>query len=292
MAITKGLPLQMFGPFIEKNSGIFSFVKDNLVRADMKVTMKNYMSQVFFYTLVGFVSTFISLQMIFLVINLQLPLLFKITSSIFVPLSTSVIIFMMGFLYPYQKTSSRRKNIETNLPFVLTHMGAVAQSGVPPYVIFKLISRFDEYGEISKEMGKIVRNIEVFGTDPLTAVKDVAARTPSEDFKQVLLGFFTATEAGGDVKVFLKNAGDQALFDWKMKREKFLQQLSASAEFYTGILVATPLFIISLFAVMNMIEPNIGGFDILFLTKLSIYLLIPVVNIAFLLFLKGIEVEI
>jgi flagellar protein FlaJ len=171
-------------------------------------------------------------------------------------------------------------------------MGAVVESGIPPSLVFKLISRFEEYGEVSTEMKKIVRNIEVFGLDPLTAMKEVAKRTPSESLKQIFYGFSSTIESGGNIKLYLKNAGQQALFEWRLKREKFLQQLSAYAEFYTGILIAAPLFIISLFAVMNLIQPDIGGFDILTLTKLSIYLIIPVVNVVFLAFLRGIEVEI
>ena len=58
------------------------------------------------------------------------------------------------------------------------------------------------------------------------------------------------------------------------------------------MLIAAPLFLVSLFTVMALIQPNLGGFDILTLSQLSIYGLIPVINIVFLLFLKGVEVEI
>jgi flagellar protein FlaJ len=215
----------------------------------------------------------------------------RIALFVFVPLMNAIASLSILAFYPYQKVTSRRKNIETNLPFVLTHMGAVAESGVPPYVIFRLIAEFEEYGEVSKEMKKVVRNIEAFGLNPLTAVREVAARTPSDELKQVLLGFITTTESGGDVKLYLKNAGQQALFEWRINRERFLQQLSAYAEFYTGLLIAAPLFIISLFAVMNMIQPTVARYDILFLTKLSIYLVVPILNGSFLLFLRGMEVE-
>jgi flagellar protein FlaJ len=200
--------------------------------------------------------------------------------------------FIVFTFYPSQKAERRKRDIEANLPFALTHMGAIAESGIPPYVVFKLISNFKEYGEISKEMGKIVKNIDEFGVDPLTAVKEVANRTPSDSLKQVLLGFASTIEAGGNIKTFLRSMGEQALFEWRIRREKFLQQLTTIAEFYTGILIAAPLFIISLFAVMNMIQPTIGGFGIFDLMKLSIYALVPAINIGFLLFLSGVEVQI
>ncbi len=131
----------------------------------------------------------------------------------------------------------------------------------------------------------------MFGMDPMSSIREVAKRSPSEKFKQILMGFVSTIEGGGDLKTYLKVMGEQTLFTWKNKRAKYLQQLSAYAEFYTGLLIAAPLFIISLFSVMNMIEPNLGGFSILFLMKLSIYILIPVLNIGFLLFLKSTQVD-
>jgi len=127
--------------------------------------------------------------------------------------------------------------------------------------------------------------------DPISAVKQVAATTPSESLKELLTGFVTTTESGGDVKVFLANAGKQALFEWRTKRKRFIGQLSTYAEFYTGILIAAPLFIISLFSVMNMISGKVAGFGILQLMKISIYAAIPLLNIGFLLFLHITQVE-
>lgn len=282
----------MFGFLADRTAGTFSFVKQNLVYANIQVPFRTYMSEVFFFAFVSFLSTLVILNLALFILKISVGMILLIAYSIFIPILSGVVIMFMLVFYPYQKVSGRRKSIEVNLPFALNHMGAVAESGVPPYVIFKLISEFEEYGEISKEMKKVVRNIETFGMDPVTAVKQVAERTPNEQFKQVLDGITTTVESGGDIKIYLKNLGDQALFDWRIKREKFLQQLSAYAEFYTGILIAAPLFIIALFAVMNMIEPTIGGFDILFLTRVSIYVIIPVVNISFLAFLRGVEVEI
>ena len=46
-----------------------------------------------------------------------------------------------------------------------------------------------------------------------------------------------------------------------------------------------------LFAVMAMIQPTVAGYDILFLTKISIYAVVPALNGGFLLFLRGTEIE-
>ncbi len=289
MASVNSFAVSLFGWIPDRYGGVFAIVKESLPKANMSMTFRTYMSIVFFIGMIAYVATLFGLLMALRIV--EISAMMTVVYVIFVPFMVSLFCIIIMVFYPYQETMSRRKNIEANLPFVLTHMGAVAESGVPPYVIFKLIGRFKEYGDISIEMKKIVRNIENFGLDPLRAVKAVAHRTPSEEFKQVLLGFVSTTESGGDIKIYLKSAGDQALFDWRIKRERYLQQLSAYAEFYTGILIAAPLFIIALFAVMNMIQPTIAGFDILYLTKMSIYVVVPLLNIGFLLFLRGMEVE-
>jgi flagellar protein FlaJ len=290
MVDLKGFATRLFGGIIDKNTTTFAFVKNSLPKADIKIAYRSFMSMVILLSVITYIATVVALILALSIIPISF--LMRMMYILFVPVLTALTSFFIFCFYPYQKASTRRKNIESGLPFVLTHMGAIAESGVPPYVIFKLISEFKEYGEISREMGKIVRNIEVFGLNPLSAVREVADKTPSESFKQLLMGFITTTESGGNIKIFLKSAGDQALFEWRIKREKFLQQLSAYAEFYTGILIAAPLFIIALFAVMNMISPTLSGYNILDLMKLSIYILVPVMNAVFLIFLKGVEVEI
>lgn len=279
----------LFGGLVDKVEKNFDFLRASLPKADIKVPFRAYLSSVFLNTIVAYLFSLV----FFTVISTFLEIKFaqKLMLMGYLPLIIAALTFGVMVIYPHQKVSGRRKNIDINLPFALTHMGAIAESGVPPYMIFKLLSNFDEYGEIAREMKVLVRNIDTFGIDPLSAVREMAERTPSNQLHQILLGIISATESGGDLKTYIKNAGEQAMFEWRLKREKFMQQLSAYAEFYTGILIAAPLFIIALFAVMNMIQPNIAGFDILTLTKLSIYILVPFLNAGFLLFLRGVEVE-
>lgn len=292
MAELKVFANNVFGGIVDRYEKDLQFVKDSLPLADMRVPFRIYMSWVIFLTIISFFVALVVTVPLLLNVTFNLLLPVRVILMVLIPIGIAATTFASLAFYPQQKVNTRLKDIESNLPFALTHMGAVAESGVPPYVIFKLISEFQEYGEISKEMKKITRNMETFGLDPLTAVKEAVKKTPSEEFKQMLMGFVTTTESGGDLKLYLKSAAEQALFTWRIKREKFLQQLSMYAEFYTGVLIAAPLFMVSLFAVMALIQPNLGGLDIITLTQLSIYGLIPAINTVFLLFIKGMEVEI
>ncbi|HKZ45682.1 MAG TPA: type II secretion system F family protein [archaeon] len=286
----KGLATSLFGKLVDKYSDVFAGVKEALPKANIRTSFRAYMSTVFLSAIITYVAilaaSFIMVQL------LPLPPEFTVIFVVFVPLASAFGIFVFLILYPSQRVNSRKNNIEANLPFVLMHMGSIMESGIPPLTIFRLIGEFQEYGEIAYEMKRIVRNMDQFGVDPLSAVRDVAFKSPSNALKQVLLGIVTATESGGDVKTYLKNAGQQALFEWRIKRQRFLEQLSTYAEFYTGLMIAAPLFIVALLAVMNVISPSLGSFKIMDLMMLSTYLIIPSMNLAFLVFLRGVEIEI
>ncbi len=281
---------KLFGFIYDKNKKSFKELRELLQKADITIPVRSYVSLSIF---ISFIVFLISLFLIPIFLNFfSFPFYLRLSISTFAPISLAILVFALLIFYPYHKASKRAKDIESNLPFALTHMGAIAEAGVPPYVIFKLISRFREYGEISREMKKITKNIEVLGLDTISAVKRVARRTPSDKFRQILEGIVTTTESGGNIAYFLKSVGQQSLFEWRLKRQRFIQQLSTYAEIYTGILVAAPLFVISLLSVLSLIQPNLGGYDILTLAKFAVYGLIPALNLGFLIFLKLTEVEI
>ena len=279
-----------FGWVTKKYPEILKLVETTLPKSGFIVSPKNYVSLICLSALIGYIASLVVLSVLSFTV-LEFNILISALILVFFPVIVGASIFIVGIFYPYQKVITRGQSINTNLPFAISHMGAIAASGVPPTAIFKLLSQFKEYDALAEEMEKITRNIEVFGLDPMTAIREVAKRTPSEKFKQLLNGIASTIEGGGNLKVYLKNAGEQSLFVWRTRRQKYLQQLSTYAEFYTGLLIAAPLFLIALFSVMYMIQPEIAGFDILDLMKISIYVVIPALNLAFLVFLQVTQVE-
>lgn len=284
-----GLSTRMFSWVPDRYPEIFKGLTLVIPKSGIGLPARNYASLATMSSLTGYFLGLTFTLVLLLRMNVSILLLPMII--IFFPIIAGLIVFLALYFYPYQRAMSRRTSIDTNLPFAIAHMGSIAASGVPPSAVFKLLAKFEEYDALAEEMRKIARNMEVFGMDPLTSMREVAKRSPSEKFRQLLLGVVSTIESGGDLKLYLKIMGEQALFTWRIKRQKYLQQLSAYAEFYTGLLIAAPLFLISLFSVMNMIEPNLGGFGILQLMRISIYVFIPTLNVAFIAFLNTTQVE-
>ena len=170
------------------------------------------------------------------------------------------------------------------MTFALNHMSAIASSGVPPFVVFKLLTNVREYGEVMEEAKRITRNVEVFGMDLLSAIRNVAERTPSEEFRQFLYGIVSTVETGGDLKSYLENSASNALFEYRLKRQRYLQILSTYADFYTAVLIAAPLFFVSVLAVMALIGGDIFGMPITVAMRIGVFIFMPLMNIIFLMF--------
>lgn len=262
----------------------FGPLKEEIRYANLGVIFEVYVGRMILISVASSLAVFIHMS-IMLTLFAGLPLWFTIPGAFLIASIVGVLILLVFHSYPYQVLSTKKASIEANLPFALNHMTAIASSGVPPATMFRLLMGIKEYGQVSDEAALIVRNMETFGMDMMTAIRQVANTTASDKFREFLYSIISTIETGGDLKRFLKNITQESLFEYKLKREKYLETLMTYADFYTAVLIAAPLFFISILSVMAMIGGTVGGMSIIDLMKLGIYAFIPLLNIAFIAFI-------
>jgi len=269
-----------FGWLAEKTIDNFDPLRPHLKGARIKVLIKIWVSVIF---LSSFVAYFASLAAV-LIFGMFFDIFYLIywIMLIFIPILASAFTFLSLYVYPMQRAKSRAKSIENNLPFAITHMSAIASSGIPPEFMFSLIAGFKE---ISEEANMIVKNIRTFGSSSVAAMKNIATQTPSRQLKEILIGISSTIETGGNLSAYLKEMSDKALFDYKIKREKYIKTLSTYADIYTALLVAAPLFLLSTMAIMSIIGGDIMGLSTSQIVTLMTWLLLPFMNITFLAFI-------
>lgn len=284
LSLYKKLSLVLFGDLIEKYIDSFKPLEPHIRNANMKVLLKTWVGMLFFTTLLSLVVSFISI-FVFLTFLIEVEFYIYIFSVIFFPVFVASIVFIILYLYPVQRENARKKSIENNLPFAITHMAAIASSGIPTEFIFELLTGFEEYGEITEDSKLIMRNIKTFGMSSVDALKDIADRTPSQNFRDILLGIVSTTESGGNMVEYLRQMADKALFDYRIKREKYLKTLSTYADIYTALLVAAPLMMLSLLATMSIIGGTVMGLTINELMLLITWVMLPVLNTGFIIFI-------
>jgi flagellar protein FlaJ len=256
----KKLAIRLFGKIADKFSDSFISLKEALITANARVLFRTYLSIAFLFSFIIFIFSF-SLTLI-TSIYLMLNILFTLFGLAVVPSFFAFLTFFLIFIYPFSVTQSRKRDIEANLPFALTHMAAISESGAPPLTIFKILSQFNEYGEIAKEAREITRNVEVFGLDEISALRDNAEKSPSSDFRDVLEGIITTIQSGGSLKSYLIEESGKAMFEYAIKREKYNQVLSTYADIYTALLIAAPMIFIVVLAALNIMGGTLFGFTI------------------------------
>lgn len=270
--------------FVRKNfEGRLQLLRRHIKEAALGTLFDTYAATMLFYSFIG--GCIVFLYSIFALTFVGVWILPAIILSVFIAMVSAASVIGVFFLYPFYLTSARRKSIETNLPFAINHMGALAASGIPPHTMFKLLTDAKEYGEIANEARRIVRNVEVFGMDVTTAMRQVSDRTPSSELRQFLSGIIATISTGGDLRSHLKVAAKEALSDYRLKRERYMESLSTYADFYVGVLIAAPLFFISILSLLAIIGGELAGMPIGVLLTLGIYVVLPVLNIAFLIFI-------
>jgi len=284
----KKLATKTFGKTADKYSKHFKHLKFSLVSADAKVLFRTYLSILFFLTSFVFILTFIINLDFSLYLQLSIPL--TLIGLVTVPSFFASLTFLIIYTYPSSIAKRRKSDIEKNLPFAINHMAAVAESGAPPSTIFKVLSRFKEYGEISKDAERLVRNIEFFGLDETAALREIITKTPSSSFRNLLQGILTTIQTGGSLKRFLREELEKTMFEYRIKRERYIQQLSLYGDFYTALLIAAPLVFIIILTVLSVLGGTLFGLTMEELINLGMIVLV-ILNIIFLSFIHSTQLR-
>lgn len=282
----KGLSFKFFGRSLKPFVNYFESLKPDLLKANLNLSLEEYVYIMIFVTFLTFLLEFPTIVVIMSILlqDAITAFLFSFTLTIVVVVGT----FFIFYTYPSMASGRRKKDIDASLPFATTYMAAIATSGAPPATMFKVLIGFKEYGQISSEMEKIYRDIEVFGMDLVGAIRKTASRTPSEELKELLWGLDTILTSGGNIGDYLHEKSRLFIAEYRRRLEKYSNTLSMLVEVYlTVVLVGSILFII-----MTALMSIIGGGSSLFMTFvqfLVIFLFLPIVSIGFIFLLKTIS---
>jgi flagellar protein FlaJ len=190
----------------------------------------------------------------------------------------SIFSFFLILLYPYDRYISRKKDLEENLPYALNYLSTLADAGIPPLVMFETLSRFKEYGEVSRQSLNIVKQVKIFGRDLNKVLLDKAKEIHSETFSEILSNLAVNLHSGGDIKSFLKQKYNELTFKQLLEKSKFERFIEIFGNIYTILFVITPLLLFVLIMVGEIIAPTIMGPIFL---KTFIYILLPALNLIF-----------
>jgi len=182
-----------------------------------------------------------------------------------------------------ERASERASEIEATLPRTIAFVYALSRSGMAfPPILDTLTQNRDVYGEAAVEIGVAVRDMNTFGTDVLTALDGMADRTPSDNLDEFGENLASVLGSGQSLSNFLKGQYERYQEEAEAQQRQYLDLLSTFAEAYVTVLVAGPLFLITILVVVGLVLQ-----DTLDLLRVVVYLGIPVASLGFIAYIDS-----
>jgi len=240
---------RLFGPvaplFLKR---VFDF-KDYLERAKIKIYPETYASLMLFAAVLT-----IPLSVISIVIALFYRMLLIL---IMVPAPLYV---MAGFIIvPMSSAGERASNLEMEMPFATAYISVMAAGGIAPYTSFKRLSQVELMPSMKVEAREIIKDVEVFGTDPLTAIQNAANKNPLDIFKDFLSGYSSTVIIGGDIRHYLERKAEDIFKARALRVKAAAERLGMLLETFIIVNVMMSLCFYIMFSVQNLGIGWMGG---------------------------------
>ena len=288
MALENPLPMayQLIGDKTARFMPLFKDLDQTLKKSGLKVNFKVYVSLTILASLLITLPVAVVLSvLLFFAFNIPLgsALLFGFGGSLFT-WAFSIIGF---YLYPIYRADKHKRELDDELPFSTGYMAILASAGVSPEKIFYSLSNLNVPFAASTEAKEVVKNINLFGLDVISALEKASSRTPSEKFRDIIEGMISTIHTGGNLGAFLREKFKTAMKLKRLNLKKYSDNLSVLSEVYVALLLTGPLLLVIMVAVMSVMGGGLGILSPDLLLSLLTYLAIPVCAVIFLIILDS-----
>ena len=272
------------------NPGRFKSLQRWLNQARMGYTYDIYLERVVGYTLISsavglLLGTVLSLQLFLFggwevlgVGSLAVQGGLTVAFVAFTVLLFAVGAFATGYYYPLMRSGTRERRIDILLPHAIIYMYALSHGGMNSFEVIKELAQAEDvYGEVSEEFDMVVRDVELFGNDLFSALRDARSITPSENLEQFVDDMISVLDSGSDFSTFLEDEAGTYMDQARDEQESFLGTLAILSEIFIVAFVAAPLLLI-----VTLLVISIVGGDALLQALFLVYLGLPLGMLGFL----------
>ncbi|NPA04969.1 MAG: hypothetical protein GXO09_02595 [Crenarchaeota archaeon] len=238
------LALQIFGKWATALARSLE-LRDMLEKAGILVDPVVYAARMLLYTTA---MAFVAAISMVIVALLPVGLVFKVLGLLalaFLPIG----IFMSFMMRVMNRVQARKRGTEEELPYLALYMSVMALGGVSPMAVFERIARSRVFRAIRDEAARIIRNIKVFGLDPLSALERNARTHPSRAYKNFIFGYTTTVRVGGDVAHYLIVQTREIIKRKAGELETVVNRVSVFVEMYISVAVIATLTLYAFFIV-------------------------------------------
>lgn len=273
----------LFRPITAKFPFLYNDFDLKLRTAKIKTTELKYGSFIIFTALVTLVCS-----LLFTIIFGTALIGFKsaIAAGIGISFLAAGIAGAAAYFYPILLAKDRGSKLDNSLPFATIYLSTIVKSGLPPPMMFKMLSRFEHYKIAAEEAEKISDDIHILGLDMPSALSRAMKRSPSLDWTELLAGLKNSITVGGEVGRYLEEKAQGFIAEYKRKLASFSNMLSLFMEVYITIVIVGIVF----FIIISSLMVSVGGVPtttIKFIQYLIVFAGLPLISGMFILMIKS-----
>ncbi|MBS7608460.1 MAG: type II secretion system F family protein [Candidatus Bathyarchaeia archaeon] len=242
--------------------------KDYLERAKIKIYPETYVSLMLFLAVLTTPISILSIMLLYF--YGFIPLVFLVPLPIYV---------MIGFfLIPLSRAGERAANLEREMPFAAAYISVMASGGIAPYTSFKRLAEVELMPAMRAEAREIIKDVEIFGIDPLTAIENAAKRNPLDIFRDFLAGYASTVIIGGDIGHFLERKAEDIFKTRALRVKAAAERLGMLLETFIIVMVLMSLCFYILFSVESIYSVGISMYSGIILYT---YIFTPMLSLMF-----------
>ena len=283
---------RVFGRMITNRNKMDPELEDTLLKSHMRIRAEEYLAYVymmaFITAIVGVIAgVILGIVLLGMILHVGIIIQILIVAGLAGFLPYMVMVIMKGT--PAGKAKRISRDIDKRLPSAMSFISAMASADVNIDIIFKELARQPIYGEIRVEAEWITRDTELLGIDILTAIKKATMRTPSKKFQDFMQGVITTSTSGGQLKPYFLIKAEEYERDSKLELKSRMETLGLLAETFVTVVVAFPLFLVVILAIMAIVGGNSSG--TMLILYLVVLLMIPLAQFGFIFVIWNSEKE-
>ncbi len=183
----------------------------------------------------------------------------------YIPALLPVICIIFAVYYPMSIADGKAAEIDNNMHYYITQMGAIATAETPRLDIIRIVSQNKDYKRLADETIKIYNLVTVWNMSLAEACKFISKRTPSILYEDFLDRFAHGLQSGENVNDFLNAEQNVVMNEYESMYEGCLYAIEMIKELFVSMVMS--LIFLASFAV---IMPVITGMDAILLMSIVV----------------------
>ncbi|CDI05730.1 membrane hypothetical protein [Candidatus Nitrosotenuis uzonensis] len=260
-------------------------LRDNIRQAMMPIPYEVYVASMVLSSMIAMITGIVVAVIALSYFNVDTPVTLLLGAM--AGLVLSVMVFFGMQAVPVLNSKNRSAKLSEEIPHYIGYMATLCASGLSLEGVFKSIAKESSDEEIVKDSKFVTRNVEILGMDILTAINDLIKRTPKGPYSELLEGAIITFKSGGNLREYFLATAKVHLEEKKLNVKRSTESLGILAEMYTILLIVFPLMAVIMLSIMAIMNPNLGGFDLLTLMNMLTYVMVPLFGIVLLILMNS-----